>query len=76
MARTSPMARNIDLGELLGRVAQRRHVHRVHLHAGVGQEVVDDQHEAGQSRPLGQDVGGIHRGGGLVALAEEHQTPG
>ena len=60
------------LRELLAGVLQRRHVDGVHLHAGVGQEVVDDQHEAGQPGP-GRAAGGRRSIGAAdgVALAEE-----
>ena len=59
---------------LLGRVFQRGHVHRVHLHAAVGQEVVDDQHQAREPGPRGQELAGVHRRGRRVALAEEHDA--
>ena len=71
IASTSPIARNIDLGNSLPGFLSERHVHRVHLHAGVGQEVVDDQHQAGQAGPGRQQVVGVHRRGRRVALAEE-----
>lgn len=53
------------------RVLERGDVHGVHLHAGVRQEVVDDQDEAGEARPLREEVRGGHRGGRGVALPEE-----
>ena len=67
-------ARKLTLG-----LPQRPHVDRVHLHPRVREEVVDDQHQARDPRPLRDQVVGVHRRRRRVALqqvhhAEDHQN--
>ena len=52
------------------RVAQFIHVDRVHLHAVIGEEVVDDQDDAPDPGPDRQDMVNIHWRRGGVALEE------
>ena len=70
MASTKPMARNIDFGNSLPGFF-RDDTCTAFISMPEGEEVVDDEHEAGEARPRRQQVLGGHRCSGLVALAEE-----
>ena len=67
---TSPQAKNIARGNSFFGLLQRADVDRVHLHARVGEEVVDDEHEARDPRPLRDEVVGVHRRGRRLALEQ------
>ena len=76
MSSTRPMAKKIARGNSPSGVAQGTDVHGVHLHAGVRQEVVDDEHQARQPGPDGEQMVGVHRRRRRVALPEEDDTEG